>query len=667
VVGVVVGAVAGIVNATAPGSTSAVLTLLLFFLWAGACVVVLSWLFWRWVTYRVGVRLFISYLLIGVSPFVFSLLFGGIALYMLMGQYTSVRSGDLLDLELAEIRGLCRSLIETDRRDGADAALERLREIDAAPVTDLPEVTWMARLGGRIEFRSDRAAGLPEPSWIGPGTTEIPVRSGDMAWAMVAESDSESNHRIVALVPLTSATGRAIEKDAFFQMSFVLSVGGGSDDVGVVAAADDEGITVRFTDQDADSLWGPWQPAGEGLWHRPWVVWFRRTSGLRDLETGSTAGVPAVVSLLRTSPAGVWNDFVLSRYTLSTGLQAALFGVAAFCLVVYGLALTVAASMIVSITRSAARLSRGARAVERGNLDYRIRVRRHDQLGDLAASFNSMSESVQDMIGQVADRERLAHELELAREIQESLLPDRHMRHGPLTVHATFRPATEVGGDYFDIFPLSADRLVVVVGDVAGHGLHTGLLMASLKSAVAALMHEGYTGSELIGRVNRLIVGQSASRTMATLGVFEIDPHRGTLTVASAGHPPAYLLRGGRCEELLAGSLPLGSSRCAPRTLDRPFDADSSLVVYSDGLVEALDQGGEPFGYQRLADLLAGSTTLGGGEIVAALLRALDRHLSGGELGDDLTLLVVDGGGNRSSGASSAGAVPHQDASQEHR
>jgi sigma-B regulation protein RsbU (phosphoserine phosphatase) len=242
----------------------------------------------------------------------------------------------------------------------------------------------------------------------------------------------------------------------------------------------------------------------------------------------------------------------------------------------------------------------------------------------------------------VADRERLARELELAREIQESLLPDRHLRHGQLTVHATFRPATEVGGDYFDIFPLGGGRLVVVVGDVAGHGLHTGLIMASLKSSVATLIQEGYGGEELLRRVNQLLVGDGSGRTMATLTAVEIDPNAGQLQVTAAGHPPAYLLSGGSSEELMTSSLPVGSQLFDPVRVERTLPSECLLVLYSDGLVEATDASGEPFGYERLARLLAESPQVGGGELAATVLEALDHHVGDRQLDDDLTLVVVE-------------------------
>jgi serine phosphatase RsbU (regulator of sigma subunit) len=658
VTGALLGAGMAVARAIDPASPIAVLLLVLFVLWVIVSAIMLFWLVWRWATYRVSVRLFLSYLLIGVSPFLFCGAFAAVSLYILMGQYTSVRCGNMLDRQLAVVRGRCESLLETARVEGAETALARIRDIDGVGVGGFPTVLWMADLDERSEFRSEAAADLPEPSWPGPGVAESVVRHGEAVYAMVSVTGEDRTQRVTALVPLDTSTARAIGRDAWFQVHFAVTDDDPStrdDEVQLGASVDESGIRIdmQSSEGDEDALFGPWQSDGESWWHRPYVLWFRLARDVRDLGTGEAREEPSFVSLLRTSPARVWDDFVLSRYELSTGLRSALVGMGVFFVVLYGIALLMAGTMIVFITRSTARLTRGAREVERGHLDYRVKVRRRDQLGDLGLAFNRMTESVQDMLRQVADRERLARELELAREIQESLLPDRHLRHGPFTVHATFRPAAEVGGDYFDIFPLSEDRLVVVTGDVAGHGLHTGLLMASLKSSVAALVHEGYTGPELVDRVNRLVIEHGAGRTMASLGVVEIDPVARRLHLTNAGHPPPFLLTSQGSEELMVGSLPIGSPLCEPAELERPFPADSLLVLYSDGLVEAPDSSGEPFGYQRLAEMLDECRQLGGGELSAAVLGALERHLGGRELADDLTLVVVesggvDGGGERS-------------------
>jgi sigma-B regulation protein RsbU (phosphoserine phosphatase) len=270
-------------------------------------------------------------------------------------------------------------------------------------------------------------------------------------------------------------------------------------------------------------------------------------------------------------------------------------------------------------------------------------VKRNDQLGDLAQSFNHMTSSVQSMLADVAEKERLAQELELARQIQESLLPARCLEVGPVTVRATFRPAAEVGGDYFDVFSLSDDRLVVAIGDVAGHGLSTGLLMAGLKSTVAALVHEGYGGSDLIEKVNGLLREDGHRRTMVTLTVVEIDLKEGQLKLANAGHCPPFMIGPeGEPEELLASSLPMGCRFCRSNSLERPFPNGSLLVLYSDGLVEAVSPAGEPFGYEHLEEVLGAASDTSGQALTSTLLDALSEHADGTSAADDLTILIVE-------------------------
>jgi sigma-B regulation protein RsbU (phosphoserine phosphatase) len=393
----------------------------------------------------------------------------------------------------------------------------------------------------------------------------------------------------------------------------------------------------------SDALWPPWQTDDSGWLSLPLVVWFRVAVDVVDLETREPLEEGNMVALLRTSPANVWRDFTLSRYELGRELRGVLFVLAGSFFVGYGLALATAAAVVLSITRSTSRLSAGARAVERGDFTYRVPVKRRDQLGDLARTFNHMADSVQSMLADVAEKERLARELELAREIQESLLPASHLEVGPVSVRATFLPAAEVGGDYFDVFPISEDRLVVAIGDVAGHGLSTGLLMASLKSSVAALVHEGYCGANLIEKVNHLLMEHGQSRTLVTMMVVEIDLEHERLMLTNAGHCPALLIDAeGGVEELMVSSLPMGNPLCSPASLEHPFMSENCLILYSDGLVEAVSPDGEPFGYLRLEELVRSATDVSGRGLTAAMLDTLAEFTDGVPPADDLTILVVD-------------------------
>ena len=636
--------------ALAPGSASAALLGLLFVLWVTTTAAILFWYFWRWLTYRVSVRLVISYLLLGVMPFVVCGALAGFGLYLAMGQYTSVRFGSEVERLEADLLRDCHEVMALFKASGQAAAIAAFNNAVAQPRYLAPQVLWTARLG-ELALAGPEAESVPDLGWI-TGDTAAVVVDGSTAFLLVATRGDSAPNLVAALVPLDVRTARAVIDAMWFDVFFTIlddDSPDGEDSGGLNFGAqlgDGAELTVNHQDVAVDEFWEPWQEGDQGILYKPWVYWFRLTVDTRQIANGEPAD--SVISLLRTSPINVWRDFTRSKYELGATLWGGLVAVAIVFLVLYGLALVIAATMIGSVSRSTSRLSRGARAVEQGRLDHRIPVKRHDQLGDLAASFNRMTQAVQDMLVDVAENERLAKELELAREIQESLLPDRHLRHGVLSVHAIFRPAAAVGGDYFDIFPLGEGRLLVMVGDVAGHGLHTGLLMASLKSTVAALVYEGYSGVELVSRVNSLLVERRSGPTMATLSAVEIDATAGTVGITNAGHPPAFLIHGGRAEELLISSLPLGSPRSRPGHVVRPFPAGARILLYSDGLVEATDESGEPFSYERLARLVEEGADLAGGELEISILAALDRVTGGAPLADDLTVLVVERGADAS-------------------
>jgi HAMP domain-containing protein len=652
IVGAVTIVVAAVVVAVNDESPVAGVFSVLVLVWILASLWLVLWFVWRWVTYRVGVRLFISYLMIGLLPILFGVAFAAVGLYIMMGQYTSVRFGSEMKRLRSELEAECHAVLDRVRTQGADQAAALLEELAATNPEPLPQVVWRARLDGR-DLRLGGGSELPEISWVGDDPHSIVARHGDASYSVVS-AVSPSGDKVVALIPMDEAAAWSISGGWWFDVAFFpLDEGndgaagdqGAKEDTTTAVVLGDSGVNFTLDGEKlaTDTIWPEWSAADEGVLSQPLVVWFRVSVDVVDLATGDPVEGASLLALLRTSPRAVWRDFTLSRYELGAHIWGILAGLGLFFLIGYGLALAIATTMILSITRAVKRLSAGALEVDRGNLDHRVPVKRHDQLGDLARSFNHMTGSVQSMLDDVAEKERLAHELELAREIQESLLPARHLELGPLIVRATFQPAAEVGGDYFDVFPLSEDRLVVAVGDVAGHGLSTGLLMASLKSSVAALVHEGYGGVDLIERVNRLLIEHKRSRTMVTLSVIEIDVAEDRLKLANAGHPPAFLVTAdGGVEELMAGSLPLGTRLCSPKVLERPFPADSLLLTYSDGLVEALSPDGEPFGYDRLEQILADAANLSGDALTTMILDKLSVFTAGTALADDLTLLVVE-------------------------
>ncbi len=641
-------AAAAVAQGLAPGSTIATLLTITASIWLVVSAIVLLRSFWLWLTYRVGMRLFISYLLIGGSTFFFCAALASFVLYMLAGQYASQSLNTQMRQLAIELSRTCQEAARAHAGGRTEAAIQLLDGLETDTTLSLPRIDWAARLG-ESEVRSPGTEALTIPTWLEASPFAGPVFSGETSLFLVGLQTTET--AIAVVIPLDADTARALSQQLWFDVNFLPVTGDSEDDLGIhvetTADTQSGALVVQPGSTSLSDLWQSETKEGASLFERDIIFWFRATVDVRNLVTGERHEDRTLVSLLRTSPSNAWSDFTHARYTLGSHLVKSLFGIASFFLVLYGISAGVAVAMILSITRSTARLTRGAREVARGNFEHQVAIKRPDQLGDLALAFNQMTQSVQHMLADVAEKERLAHELQLAREIQVSLLPDSQLDHGGVTLRAEFRPAEEVGGDYFDVFALSADRLVLTIGDVAGHGLHTGLLMAALKSSVAALVHEGYRGEELLLKVGHLLQLQGQSRVMVTMAVVELDLDRNTVRVSNAGHPPPYLITpSGEVVELLAGSLPLGSPLCRPAGLEHAFKAGSRLVAYSDGLVEGANRHGEPFGYEALTALLQNASGLDGAGLAKVVLAAFDHHTEGQPVADDLTLLVLERAGD---------------------
>lgn len=648
---------------TAPGSDAAALGTVFAVLWSVPGVFAcLRWL-WRKLTYRVGVRFFISYLLIGLTPFLLMAILAAIAGYILVGQYGSVRLGQELDALGERLAVRAAAAVREVSGTGSQPAATLLGSpIDANGL----RFTWVLARGKRV-WRPEGGGDLTVPEWAPEGSWRGTMVVGKTL--EVAAIERRGDTIAAVLVPLNVANAPKVSQAQWYQARFVtsealakvreqrerrvtvtISDGAAKRESGVQIGGEKvppDQVEPGWLDREGNVVAGvePHPPGGPAdRWHRMRLPWARVLDTPRDWHDGSAVSGKLAVAVMKVSVGGAADDFFAGPRKMGNEVRTALTVSAMVFGVMYLIAVSFAVVMILSVARSTARLTRGARAVARGDLDYRIPVKRHDQLGDLAVSFNAMTESVRTMLVQVAEKERMAREMELAREIQESLLPPLELSAGPLSVWAHFRPATEVGGDYFDLFPLSSGRLVVAVGDVAGHGLHTGLLMAMVKSAVATLVQEGHTGRLLLERLNHLLLGQSVRHRMVSLALAEIDASRGVVEITSAGHPPGMLLAGeGDVEELLLSSLPLGHRWPEPPPSRlRPFPPGSRLLLYSDGLVEARAAGGEPFGYEALREVLQAHREAPAATLVSAVLAALDRHLNGQPLADDLTLLLVE-------------------------
>lgn len=246
---------------------------------------------------------------------------------------------------------------------------------------------------------------------------------------------------------------------------------------------------------------------------------------------------------------------------------------------------------------------------------------------------------------EMVDKIRVRDELEVARQLQTDLMPKAAPELAGYRFAHSWRTANEVGGDYYDFLPLPDGRLVLVVGDASGHGMASGLVMAIAHATLKTALDLDPSCGSVARLMNRAICRTGDKRTFMSLFYGLLEPATGRLEYTSAGHPFPFLRRAdGSVEELGRGGLPLGLVDPLPVVTDSTTLAlGDTLMLYSDGLPEAIDQAGNAFGFERLKQHLAPGGTPDG--VMAKVLADFDRHTAGSPLRDDLTLVVVERAG----------------------
>jgi serine phosphatase RsbU (regulator of sigma subunit) len=246
---------------------------------------------------------------------------------------------------------------------------------------------------------------------------------------------------------------------------------------------------------------------------------------------------------------------------------------------------------------------------------------------------------------EVADRMTLKSELEIARDIQQAMLPSGIRHAGDAVVAGLTRPANTVGGDFYDILERPDGRLVIALGDVAGKGSPAALLMALLLAMMRTLIDEGLEGARLIARLNAQVVRHSPPSRFITFFYGLYDPRDGRLLYVNAGHLPPILRRAdGRFERVGAdhGGLALGMFDHAEyEAHETTIDPGDMLVLYTDGITEAETPGGRPFEESGLEAVLAAEASADPEAIAKIIFRSVEAHADQAKLGDDLTVLVL--------------------------
>ena len=388
-----------------------------------------------------------------------------------------------------------------------------------------------------------------------------------------------------------------------------------------------------------------------------------------DWENGTSDKYGPVLQVT-TRPAVLYSHLFAALGEFVRGVTYILMGVAIFFAIIELIALIIGTRMTRTVTAAVADLHVATRHVDRGDFSHRIPVKSSDQLADLANSFNSMTASIEKLMLEQREKQRLENELAIAQEVQDQLFPRQTAGLESLDVHGFCRPARTVSGDYYDFLSASSHKLILAVGDISGKGISAALLMATIHSAVRAYSVENLpqmrepvavgavagagrvmatwpegievSPGALLGLLNHQLFESTPPEKYATLFVGIYDGRSRTLTYSNGGHlPPILIGKDGTVRRLEAGGTVVGLFD------GMTYEEDSVEMVpgevflaYSDGVTEPENDFGE-FGEQRLIELVRENRNLPLPQISQIVTMAVDDWIGDKEQPDDVTLVLA--------------------------
>jgi len=619
----------------------------------------------RWVKrrilWRLRNRLIVTYVFIGVIPAVLLVAMGIITLYGFFAQFavfvvTSEVHSQLKSLEAVNsaISSELAGRLERDQKPVAES-LAGMEKRDPA----WNQRQFCAWYGGKPLPLCEQFRGrdLVLPQFLKGKFAEI-VRAKGQLHLRVASSVTVGNANLVTV------TSQPFDKEL---------VGNIAKDLGEV--------TVYFTgdlaresskSEDMNKHVPPafavgTVPEAAGMFDRE--ITFGAPQPVVDWSTGKREEVGAFLQVT-TRPAVLYGRLFAALGQFVLGVAYILLGIGIFFAIIELIALIIGTRMTRTVTAAVAQLYEATQHVDRADFSHRIPVKSHDQLAQLALSFNSMTTSIEKLILEQKEKQRMENELAIAQEVQSQLFPRHVSDIESLEVHGFCRPARTVSGDYYDFVTASAHKLVFAVGDISGKGISAALLMATIHSAVRAYSVESLpqlrepmavgavAGSDgvmaawpdgievspaaLLSLLNHQLYESTPPEKYATLflGIYDGRSHR--MTYSNGGHlPPIVISKDGSIRRLEAGGTVVGL-----------FDAMSYeegsmemlpgeiLVAYSDGVTEPENEFGE-FGEERLIELVRDNRHLPLTQISQIVTQAVDDWIGDKEQPDDVTLVLA--------------------------
>ena len=273
-----------------------------------------------------------------------------------------------------------------------------------------------------------------------------------------------------------------------------------------------------------------------------------------------------------------------------------------------------------------------------------------DEVGEIAQAFSEITDKFRKSQKNLAEQERIKKEMQLAQDIQQTLLPSEVPELEGYQIASYYYAAKEVGGDYFDFIQVDKDTLGIVVADVSGKGVPGSLVMTMIRTALRTEARSMKSASEVLARVNDFVVNDMKKGMFVTLFYIIIDSKKRRINYASAGHNPMILYRQGtqKTYYLNPRGFPVGISLPDPELFKKSIESDTIqlaeddiLLIYTDGITEAMNNRRELFSEERLLDVIRKYGNLPSQEFTEKLKDEIHSFTEGFEQNDDITFVAV--------------------------
>lgn len=276
-------------------------------------------------------------------------------------------------------------------------------------------------------------------------------------------------------------------------------------------------------------------------------------------------------------------------------------------------------------------LNKGLEALRKRETGITINIENQDELGQLGQAFNQMMSDIKDML--------------LAGAVQQCLIPTGKYKLEGYDCLVYNQMAADVGGDYADIFELPNDRILIVIGDVTGHGVSSSLLTAMVKASVFRFANKDTPLNEITTNTSNMIFDLLNKRKLMTFCAITLDKNTGEMAICNAGHPYPIIKakEPGNIRKPIKTSLPLGISKKRCRYTSEPemLNPEETLFIYTDGFPEAENDKGEEFTYEKFEELISNSVITTAEEFKNQLISVFKQHHGEKELADDVTFIIL--------------------------